>query len=165
MSTRAIRPEITRAGSAITETIDLEPGTKRDHENSLVTSNGSSGQHAISHLRSDCVPAWQRKIEQYTPAPVARWGRKVGEWVKGPKPPRKKYAIHAWFERWQTLPTRSLARLPKWMRVGIYGIACILWIVIFAVVISDGALPSDIGGFGAPVKLSCENNLWYGFCE
>ena len=159
MLTRVVRPEMSRAG---TETIDLEPGTKRDHDQNLATPDCSRREPAALHQRSNCTPTWQRKMEQYTPAPVACWARKASEWAKGPKPQHKKYAIHAWGEHWQTLPARLLGQVPKWTRVCIYGIACITWIVIFALVISDGALPSDIGGFGAPVKLSCVNNLWYG---
>jgi hypothetical protein len=145
----------------VPETIDLEHGTKRDHSRDRVTPSGQDIGQVAPHRQFGQIPPWTRKLRDRTPAPVARWSRKVVEWGKGPKPPSR-YTITPFLERWQTLPVRLLARLPEWMRICIYAAACVIWIVIFAVVISDGGLPSDIGGFGAPVKLSCVNNLWYG---
>ena len=146
----------------VPETIDLEHGTKRDDNRDRVTPSGQSTELVAPHRQSRRAPPWTSKLGECTPAPVARWGRKVVEWVKGPKPPSR-YTITPFLERWQTLPVGLLARLPEWARICIYAIACVVWIVTFAVVVSDGGLPSDIGGFGAPVKLSCVNNLWYGF--
>jgi len=103
---------------------------------------------------------WWTRIAERTPAPVARCGGKVVDWVKGPDPPRI-YHVTPFFERWQTLPVRLLARLPRWLRLCVFGIGCILWIVLFAVIIDHYGLPADIGGYGAPVRLSCVNNLWW----
>ncbi|KAL1793214.1 hypothetical protein ACET3X_008196 [Alternaria dauci] len=143
----------------VPETIDLEHGTKRDHTRDRGTLSGQNIAHVAPHRQSRRTLPWTRKLGECTPAPVARWSRKAVEWVQGPKPPSR-YTITPFLERWQTLPVRLLARWPEWVRTCIYAIACVVWIVIFAVVVSDGALPSDIGGFGAPVKLSCVNNLW-----
>lgn len=137
---------------AVPETIDLEHGTKRDPSRDRVAPNGQN---------LEVTPQWRKRLSARTPAPVARWNRKVVDWIKGPKP-LSRYTITPFLERWQTLPVRLLARLPEWLRICVYAAACIVWIVVFAVVISDGGLPSDIGGLGAPVKLSCINNLWYG---
>lgn len=54
-----------------------------------------------------------------------------------------------------------LGRLPKLIAIGTYGVACLLWAVLFGVIVSEASLPGDIGGFGAPVKLSCVAQLWY----
>jgi hypothetical protein len=144
----------------VPEIIDLENGTKRDHNRDRVTPSDQSIEQVAPHRQSRHSPPWTRKLRERTPAPVARWSRKVVEWVKGPKP-SSRHTITPLLERWQTLPVRVLAWLPEWARLCIYAAACVIWIVVFAVVISDGGLPSDIGGFGAPVKLSCVNNLWY----
>jgi hypothetical protein len=143
-------------------TVDLEHGTKRDPSRDRVTPNGQNIEELVApHRQSSHTPPWKRNFRARTPAPLVRWSRKVGAWVKGPKPPTK-YTITPFLERWQTLPVRWLERLPEWMRICAYAAACITWIIVFALVISDGGLPADIGGFGAPVKLSCVNNLWYG---
>lgn len=105
------------------------------------------------------TPQWRTTINRKTPVPVARFARKVATWVKGPQPPRRHTIAPLW-ERWQTFPTRMLGRLPKWLRVADYAIACVLWVVIFGVVVSSYGFPSDIGGWGAPVRLACVNNLW-----
>jgi hypothetical protein len=130
--------------STVLETIDLEDGTNR------------GGNHCRNTQSS---PKWKEQLRRRTLGLLARWSRKAVAWAQGPRP-AKEYSITPFFERWQTLPTRLLARLPKWLRICSYGLLCILWTVIFAVVISDRSLPSDIGGFGAPVRLSCVNNLW-----
>ena len=101
---------------------------------------------------------WER-IEKKVPRPFVRCGRKIVDWVQGPKPPRA-YMIVPILERWQTLPARLLARFPKLLRICIFSIVCIVWIVLFAVIISKDDLPSNFGGLGAPVRLGCVANLW-----
>jgi hypothetical protein len=152
-------PKSARATSTVPEIIDLEHGTNRDSNHDQGTQSTLNVGHAVPPRHSADAPSWKQQLRRRTPAPLARWSRKAVAWVKGPEP-AKKYSITPLFERWQTLPIRLVARLPKWLRICSYGILCILWIVIFAVVISDRSLPSDIGGFGAPVRLSCVNNLW-----
>ncbi|CAO2649080.1 Nn.00g100290.m01.CDS01 [Neocucurbitaria sp. VM-36] len=102
---------------------------------------------------------WRKRIGHRIPAPIAHYGDKIVTWIRGPKPPRI-YRITPFFERWQTLPVRFLARLPKWLRICIYSIFCILWIVLFAVILSEYGLPENIGGLGAPVRLGCVDSLW-----
>ncbi|CAN9392889.1 unnamed protein product [Alternaria alternata] len=128
----------------VPETIDLEHGTKRDDNRDRVTPSGQSTELVAPHRQSRRTPPWTRKLGECTPAPVARWGRKVVEWVKGPKPPSR-YTITPFLERWQTLPVRLLARLPEWERICIYAIACVVWIVTFAVVVSDGHPQKAVG--------------------
>ncbi|CAN9406908.1 unnamed protein product [Alternaria alternata] len=96
----------------VPETIDLEHGTKRDDNRDRVTPSGQSTELVAPHRQSRRTPPWTRKLGECTPAPVARWGRKAVEWVKGPKPPSR-YTITPFLERWQTLPVRLLARLPE----------------------------------------------------
>lgn len=158
MASRDIRPQSARAASAIPEIIDLEHGTKRDHTDDRLTPNTPNLN--LDHVEPFGLSTWTRRLSERTPAPVARWSRKTAEWVQGPKP-QKKYTITPFFERWQTLPVRLLARLPQWARICCYLVACIIWIVVFAVVISDAGDSSDVQGLGAPIKLSCVNNLWY----
>jgi hypothetical protein len=102
---------------------------------------------------------WRRRLEAQIPKPVVRSSSKVKSWIQGPEPPSR-HRINPLFERWQTLPARTLARLPKWLRIGIYGIFCLLWAIVFGVILSEDSLPEDVGGFGAPVRLGCVTNLW-----
>jgi hypothetical protein len=76
-----------------------------------------------------------------------------------------RHRINPIFERIQTLPVRLLARLPRWTRVCIYAIGCILWIVLFGVIITNYSLPTNFAGFGKPVGLSCVSSLWYVPCR
>ncbi|KAF1945497.1 hypothetical protein EJ02DRAFT_509466 [Clathrospora elynae] len=151
---------------------DVEDGTNGGHNHDRIVSRSSTlsqegtRSKTVTRRRSldieEVEPrhrSWHRRVAQCTPAPVARWSRKGVSWIRGPEPPSV-HRITPFFERWQTLPVRLLARLPQWLRICIFGIACILWVVVFAVILSDYSLPSNIGGFGAPVKLSCVNNLW-----
>ncbi|KAF2133920.1 hypothetical protein P153DRAFT_281094 [Dothidotthia symphoricarpi CBS 119687] len=115
-------------------------------------------EDVVPRNRSFFTPRW-KKIEQKVPPPVIRCSRKVVSWVKGPDPPRA-YRIDPFFERVQTFPARTVTRLPKLAVICVYCIACLLWIVLFGVIISDYSLPSNIGGLGAPVRLSCVAQLW-----
>jgi hypothetical protein len=144
------------ARATVPEIIDLKHGTNRD--SNRVTQSILDTDHVVPPRHFSETPTW-KKLRQRTPAPIARWARKAVEWVKGPTPATR-YSITPLCERWQTSHIRLLARLPKWLRICSYAVVCILWIVIFAVVISDRSLPSDIGGYGAPVRLSCVSNLW-----
>lgn len=99
------------------------------------------------------------KLETKLPAPVARCSRKVSGWLKGPEPPRT-YRITPIFERVQTIPTRALARLPQWARLGMYLGGFVLWAVLFGVILTNYSLPTNFVGYGAPVPLSCVANLW-----
>ncbi|KAH8726269.1 hypothetical protein GQ44DRAFT_706037 [Phaeosphaeriaceae sp. PMI808] len=130
---------------------------------------GSGDQ--IPSIASSSTPAEQRsKTETYTPqilttlkarlpASIARWNDKAVGWIKGPEPP-KKYYIVPLLERVQTFPVRLLGRLPPWARVCIYSITFVLWAVLFGVILTNYSLPSNLAGFGAPVRLSCVTNLW-----
>jgi hypothetical protein len=102
---------------------------------------------------------WTR-LEARLPAPVVRYTRKTSGWLKGPEPPRP-YRVTPFFERIQTFPVQTLARLPQWARACIYLVGFVLWAVLFGIILSDYSLPTNFAGFGAPVPLSCVTNLWY----
>jgi hypothetical protein len=102
---------------------------------------------------------WAR-LETKLPAPVAQYSRIVVNWIRGPESPRA-HRINPLFERIQTFPARQLARLPRWARGCVWIVAFVIWAVLFAVILTNYSLPSTIGGFGAPVTLSCVTNLWY----
>lgn len=106
------------------------------------------------------TPQMYVRVQQKLPASVARVSQKIIDWVKGPLP-LTKHVIKPLFEKVQTFPVRMLRRLPSWARAGLYGGGCILWVVLFAVVLTQNSLPNDIAGYGAPTELSCVANLWY----
>jgi hypothetical protein len=110
--------------------------------------------HRPCHTRH----TWAR-LEAKLPAPIARCSRAVVNWTRGPEPPRF-YRIAPLFERIQTFPARWLARLPPWLLICMYIAVFVVWAVLFAVILTNYSLPSNIGGFGAPVTLSCVTNLW-----
>ena len=143
------------------------------------TTPGSSSSATPNHDRSknatprrsldfeDVVPhqpssrperTWSQFVAKL-PAPVTRHGRKVGDWVKGPQPPRP-HTIKPLLERVQTFPVRLLVRLPSWGRLVVYAVAFVVWAVLFAVILTNYSLPTNFAGFGAPVALSCVSNLW-----
>lgn len=109
--------------------------------------------------RSFVTKTW-RKAEGRLPAPLMRWSRKAIGWIKGPEPPLS-HRINPLFEPIQTYPARLVARLPKPVRFGLFAAAFIFWVVLFGVIISDFSLPSNLAGYGAPVRLDCAAQLWY----
>jgi hypothetical protein len=113
---------------------------------------------APRHPTCRAQQTWAR-LGAKLPAPIARCSRGVAKWIRGPEPPRV-YRIAPLLERIQTLPVRRLARLPPWALVCMYMTAFVTWAVLFAVILTNYSLPSNIGGFGAPVTLSCVTNLW-----
>jgi hypothetical protein len=117
-------------------------------------------EDAVPRQQTHHVSRVWRRLEAKLPAPVARSNRKLVEWMKGPEPPIRHH-INPIFERLQTLPVRLLARLPRWIRVCIYAVGCMLWAVLFGVILTNYSLPTNFAGFGAPVALSCVTNLWY----
>ena len=153
--------------------VDLEVGGSRDQ---IATSGSSSftpddtPSKAATPRRSlefeDRQPArhsfvtktW-RKAENTLPAPVRRWSRKAIGWIKGPEPPVL-HRINPLFEPLQTYPARLVARLPKPVRFGLFAVAFTLWIVLFGIIISDFSLPTNLAGYGAPVRLGCAAQLW-----
>ncbi|XPT02110.1 hypothetical protein M3J09_011232 [Ascochyta lentis] len=100
-----------------------------------------------------------RKTERRLPAPVTRWSRKGIAWFKGPEAPVL-HRINPLFEPIQTFPTRLVARLPKPVRFCLFAAAFVVWVVVFGVIISDFSLPTNLAGYGAPVKLGCAAQLW-----
>lgn len=166
----ATRDSPRKTASATTTALggDLELGN-RDHDRITPiqsTPDGISSKAATPSARGSLevhspgagASRWTR-IEEKLPAPLTRCKNTIVDWFKGPKPPRT-YRIVPLFERWQTFPARLLARLPKLLRICIFGMACLVWIVVFAVIIKKNDVQSGIGGFGAPLRLSCVTNIW-----
>lgn len=102
----------------------------------------------------------RQKLWNRIPQPVARPLRKAVVWIKGPQPPTA-HRIKPLFEPVQTFPARLLGRLPKALRFCVLFLAFFLWVVLFGVILSTFGFPKDIAGYGAPVRLSCINRLWY----
>jgi hypothetical protein len=117
-------------------------------------------EHVPRQRASHASRTWAR-LDTTLPAPVIRYSRAAVNWIKGPEPPRA-HRINPLFERLQTFPARQLARLPRWARACVWIVGFVIWAVLFAVILTNYSLPSNIAGFGAPVTLSCVTNLWYG---
>lgn len=161
------------AATATTAPVDLEIGGSRDQ----IAASGSSSftpddtpskaatprrsldfEDGQPVQRSFVTKTW-RKAEQRLPAPVTRWSRKAVAWIKGPEL-HVSHRINPLFEPVQTYPAHLIARLPKPVRFCLFAAAFILWVVLFGVIISDFSLPTNLAGYGAPVKLGCTAQLW-----
>jgi hypothetical protein len=153
--------------------IDLENGGDRSRTTSSLEIQGAgSSQNDTPGLRGSleyqentgAVPApWKRHwktISSKIPQPIPRWSRKAVDWIKGPQPPQV-LRVNPFFEKIQTFPIRIMSRMPKFARIAILFLTFVLWVVIFGVILSKFALPSNIGGFGTPVRLGCVSRLWY----
>lgn len=145
--------ETTRTPSATSLAIEPENARTTPQQNSLQYVDNSPYQDT-SRTRA----RWN-KIEEKLPKPLVSWTRKTIAWIKGPQTPVPN-RIRPRFENTQTFPTRMLSRLPKLIRIALFVCAFMLWLVIFGVLISKHGLQSDVGGFGAPVKLACTTKLW-----
>ena len=153
--------------------VDLELNDRSRNASSLIIPEGGSLESGTPNTRrsqdstnpnsspeSRSPTVWSR-ISSKIPPPVARRSRVVGNWIKGPQPPRV-YRMKPFFEKVQTFPIKMISRLPKAVRFGVLLVAVLLWAIIFGVILSNFGLPEDIGGFGAPLRLSCVTRLWYG---
>lgn len=161
------------AATATTAPVDLEIGESRDpigaSGSSSCTPDDTPSKAATPRRSLDfedqqprqlsfVTKTW-RRAERKLPAPVTRWSRKAIAWIKGPEPPVL-HRINPLFEPVQTLPARLIGRLPKLVRFSIFAAAFILWVVLFGVIIGDFSLPTDLAGYGAPVRLGCAAQLW-----
>ncbi|KAF2109117.1 hypothetical protein BDV96DRAFT_503311 [Lophiotrema nucula] len=125
------------------------------------------GRRSLEYFEADerpgsQTPGYWRAAHQKLPSiptPVAHRWRQVTAWIKGPQPPQK-YAIKPLFEAIQAAPIRLLSHLPRYIRLALFVCAFALWVAIFVTILSKDSLPSNIGGFGAPVRLSCIARLW-----
>ncbi|KAF2737870.1 hypothetical protein EJ04DRAFT_487494 [Polyplosphaeria fusca] len=135
----------------MTRAHDSEPetsgGEDRSRRNSAQVSN-------VSVKSSTWV-----KIQRRIPTSIASLSRRVGDWIKGPQPPRK-HRIKPLFEPVQMFLPRMFARLPKAGQVLVLLCAFAVWVAVFVTILSNGSLPGDIGGFGPPVRLACITRLW-----
>lgn len=152
--------------------IDLENGDRIAHGDSSLSNQGPASESTTPEARrsqdgsigrpffGSRLAAVHERVQDRIPPAVARRWHTAGAWIRGPEPPRI-YRIDPWFEKVQKFPSRLVARLPRAGRLCLFATAFILWIVLFGVIITDFSLPSDVGGFGAPVRLSCITRLWY----
>ncbi|KAF3005718.1 hypothetical protein E8E13_006058 [Curvularia kusanoi] len=170
------------AATATAAPVDLEAraGASNDYiATSGSSSNDTPSKVATPRLSLDYEEARQqqapqrpvltkqwRKVEEKLPAPVTRWSRKASAWIQGPEPPRS-HRIQPLFEPIQTYLPRLIQRLPKTVRFCVFAAGFVLWLVLFGVIISDFSLPTDLAGYGAPVRLGCAAQLWpsaQGYC-
>lgn len=101
-----------------------------------------------------------KKAERRLPKLVTRWSRKAITWIKGPDPSILHY-INPLLEPVQTFPAHLIARMPRMVRFCLFAAVFILWVILFGVIISNFSLPTNLAGYGAPVRLSCTAQLWY----
>jgi hypothetical protein len=125
-----------------------------------VTPDTRLSQEYGDNSTQEHVRRQQGKLWNHIPQRVAKPLRKAIDWIKGPQTPRT-YAIKPLFEPVQTYSARLLARLPKAVRFGLLFLTFFLWVALFGVILSKFGFPKDIAGYGAPVRLSCINRLWY----
>lgn len=146
---------------------DIEPALP-PHAHSAIPSRASKGPSATAE--HELLPAsspekkWHesaawKKVQDRIPAPIARHARRAVCWLKGGEAP-KTNVIAPVLARIQTAHSWQFARLPQLARACLFICAFMLWLVVFGVVLSKNSLPGDIGGFGAPVRLSCTARLW-----
>ncbi|KAH7132068.1 hypothetical protein B0J11DRAFT_216237 [Dendryphion nanum] len=156
--------------------VDIEHGDRSRNASSLLMPEGGQSESITPDTRrswesnnreqpsqSHSNTLWGKisgKISSKIPPPVVRRSRIVVKWIKGPQP-HIVYRIDPFFEKIQTFPIRILSRLPKIVRFGLLFVAVLLWAVLFGVVLSSYGLPRDVGGFGAPLRLSCVTRLWW----
>lgn len=98
---------------------------------------------------------------RWMPMPVRRVGRAAAKWAKGPSPPQV-HAIQPLFPAIQEAPIRLLERwAPKkkhkiTLLISVY----ICWILMFAVVLHQSTIVTEIEGWGAPIEIGCGNTYW-----
>jgi hypothetical protein len=97
----------------------------------------------------------------WVPMPVRRVAKAAAEWAKGPSPPQI-HKIQPLFPHIRGAPIRLLETYaPKksqkiTLLVGFY----FCWIFLFAMVLHQGTVVTEIEGFGAPSEIGCGNTYW-----
>jgi len=102
------------------------------------------------------LPKWCK-----VPLPVRRLSNTIWRFIQGPKPPQRQ-RIRTFFPSIQNAPAKYLHKLfPN--QIARYALGLVffaLWIMTFVLIISNVNLPSDLAGFGSPVRLSCTSSFW-----
>ncbi|PVH95179.1 hypothetical protein DM02DRAFT_601277 [Periconia macrospinosa] len=100
-------------------------------------------------------------VKKYVPARLRRAWRKTVVWVKGPQPPRP-WKIRPLFPGIQKAPLRILETwFPKPKhKIALLVVFYFCWILSFSLVLHRSAFTADIPGYGAPVRLRCNDRLW-----
>lgn len=148
----ASRDQIAASGSSSSFTPDTTPSKTVTPQTSL------DFEDHQPRRRSFVTKSW-RAVERKLPAPVTRWSRKAIAWINGPEPPVL-HRITPLLEPVQTYPARLIGRLSRPLRFCLFAAAFVLWVVLFGVIISDFSLPTNLAGYGAPVRLGCAAQLW-----
>lgn len=103
--------------------------------------------------------AWKRF--KWVPYPLRRFSKAAVHWAQGPSSPRR-YQIKPFFPEMQTAPVRLLEQwLPNrrhriWLALGYFAV----WIVTYALVMSQGQKATEIEGYGVPGNIGCGNTYW-----
>jgi hypothetical protein len=103
--------------------------------------------------------AWKRF--RWMPYPVRRFSKAAVRWAQGPSNPRP-YRIEPFFPEIQTAPVRWLEEwVPNrrhriWLALGYFAV----WIVTYALVMSQGQKATEIEGWGVPGDIGCGNTYW-----
>jgi hypothetical protein len=102
---------------------------------------------------------WKRF--KWVPYPVRRFSKAAARWARGPPTPRP-YKIEPFYPEIQRAPLRLLDRyVPRRRhRVWLTFAYAAVWIVTYALVMSQGQKASELPGYGIPGDIGCGNTYW-----
>ncbi|OAL04340.1 hypothetical protein IQ06DRAFT_290468 [Phaeosphaeriaceae sp. SRC1lsM3a] len=139
------------------------PQFYRDDENASIRSEDSAVLIANSEASDEEHYAAQGpyNTSKYIPPRVQHTWSNIVTWVKGPQPPRP-WKIHPYFPKVQTAPIRLVDRYFPKKKQKIYLLVAFYfcWILTFGLVLRRSAFAADIPGYGAPVRIRCNDRLW-----
>lgn len=97
----------------------------------------------------------------WVPYPIYKFCKAVGNWSRGPQPPRR-YRIKPFFPKVQEFPLRLSERYLSnpTIRFIVVFLYLAIWIVAFALVKRQGTLATDVAGYGQPETISCGVTFW-----
>ena len=83
-------------------------------------------------------------------------------WLRGPTPPHV-YHINPWFPRWQAAPVNLVDRyIPRMgAKIALLFLGLVFWMVVFFSSLKASVAGQEVLGYGQPIKLSCNQRLWY----
>ncbi|EON62956.1 hypothetical protein W97_02182 [Coniosporium apollinis CBS 100218] len=147
-----------------------EVQTRGDYHNNGGNATGTSPtsseddvtlREALTSPESSLPRSAASPMSRWVPVPVVRVANAVGNWVRGPDPPRR-YKIYPLFPRIQEAPIRLLqSYFPKRRhKIALLVPFYAAWLLCFALVLHKSAFAGDIPGYGSPTRLNCLARYW-----
>jgi hypothetical protein len=152
-----------------------EVGRYRDRDDDLPDdpideSTQTTNLLPMDEISDDTSPSTPRFLQdqssyrymKWIPVPIRRVSRAAAEWAKGPSTPQI-HTIKPLFPSIQEAPIRLLEKYAPKRRhkILLLIVFYFCWILLFAMVLRQSTVVTEIEGWGAPAEIGCGNTYWW----